>query len=42
VSFVSDCAAHGVKAVSFGGGEPLQYDDLFPVLERLRGTLCKK
>jgi molybdenum cofactor biosynthesis enzyme MoaA len=41
VSFVGDCAAHGVKAVSFGGGEPLQYDDLFSVLERLRGTLFR-
>ena len=29
------------KAVSFGGGEPLQYDDLFAVLERLRGTLFR-
>jgi MoaA/NifB/PqqE/SkfB family radical SAM enzyme len=41
VSFVGDCAAHGVKAVSFGGGEPLQYEDLFTVLERLRGTLFR-
>jgi molybdenum cofactor biosynthesis enzyme MoaA len=41
VSFVSDCAAHSVKAVSLGGGEPLQYDDLFLVLERLRGTLFR-
>ena len=41
VSFVADCAAHGVKAVSFGGGEPLQYGDLFPVLERLRGALFR-
>lgn len=41
VSFVADCAAHGVKAVSFGGGEPLQYDDLFAVLQRLRGTLFR-
>ena len=24
--FVLDCAANGVKAVSFGGGEPLQYE----------------
>lgn len=41
VAFVGDCAAHGVKAVSFGGGEPLQYDDLFTVLERLHGTLFR-
>jgi MoaA/NifB/PqqE/SkfB family radical SAM enzyme len=36
VAFASDCAANGVKAVSFGGGEPLQYDGLFEVFERLR------
>jgi sulfatase maturation enzyme AslB (radical SAM superfamily) len=41
VSFVSDCAAHGVKAVSFGGGEPLQYEGLFEVLRRLDGTLFR-
>src|SRR5262245_21204764 len=35
VAFVTDCAAHGVKAVSFGGGEPLQYEAIFEVLERL-------
>src|SRR5438093_11190974 len=41
VAFVSDCAAHGIKAVSFGGGEPLQYGDLFDVLTRLRGSLFR-
>ena len=41
VGFVNDCAAHGIKAVSFGGGEPLQYDGLFDVLKRLRGTLFR-
>ncbi len=41
VDFVRDCAAHGVKAVSFGGGEPLQYDGLFEVLGRLRGVLFR-
>ena len=41
VSFVNDCAAHGIKAVSFGGGEPLQYDGVFAVLERLRGVLFR-
>jgi molybdenum cofactor biosynthesis enzyme MoaA len=41
VSFATDCAAHGVKAVSFGGGEPLQYPGLFDVLTRLRGTLFR-
>jgi sulfatase maturation enzyme AslB (radical SAM superfamily) len=41
VGFVRDCAANGVKAVSFGGGEPLQYPGLFDVLERLDGTLFR-
>jgi organic radical activating enzyme len=41
VAFVRDYAAHGVKAVSFGGGEPLQYGPLFEVLERLRGVLFR-
>jgi MoaA/NifB/PqqE/SkfB family radical SAM enzyme len=41
VGFVTDCAAHGVKAVSFGGGEPLQYEGLFNVMDRLRGTLFR-
>src|SRR5262249_58441982 len=40
-AFAGDCAAHGVKAVSFGGGEPLQYDGLFDVLARLRGVLFR-
>ncbi|HYT88822.1 MAG TPA: radical SAM protein [Gemmataceae bacterium] len=41
IEFVGDCAAHGIKAVSFGGGEPLQYDGLFAVLSRLRGVLFR-
>jgi sulfatase maturation enzyme AslB (radical SAM superfamily) len=41
VAFVRDCAAHGVKAVSLGGGEPLHYDGLFAVLDGLRGTLFR-
>jgi MoaA/NifB/PqqE/SkfB family radical SAM enzyme len=41
VSFVRDCAAHGTKAVSFGGGEPLQFDGLFDVLTRLAGVLFR-
>ncbi len=39
VGLVADCAAHGTRAVSFGGGEPLQYPGLFEVLERLRGVV---
>jgi MoaA/NifB/PqqE/SkfB family radical SAM enzyme len=41
VDFVRDCAANGVKAVSFGGGEPLQYGPIFEVLEALRGVLFR-
>src|SRR5262249_57957700 len=35
VGFVRDCAANGVKAVSFGGGEPLQHPGIFFVLKDL-------
>jgi len=41
VSFVRDCAANGIKAVSFGGGEPLQYPGLFDILHQLDGTLFR-
>lgn len=41
VSFVRDCAKNGVKAVSFGGGEPLEYDGLFDVLEQLDGIIFR-
>lgn len=41
VRFVRDCAEHGVKAVSFGGGEPLQYPGLFDVLRELDGALFR-
>jgi molybdenum cofactor biosynthesis enzyme MoaA len=41
VDFATDCAAHGVKAVSFGGGEPLQYEGVFEVLDGLRGRLFR-
>lgn len=41
MGFVSDCAANGIKAVSFGGGEPLQYPSLFNVFKRLQGKLFR-
>lgn len=41
VAFVEDCAANGVKAVSFGGGEPLQYEGIFDLFTRLRGKLFR-
>lgn len=39
VNFVCDCARHGVRDVSFGGGEPLEYPQLYDVLAGLRGLL---
>ena len=41
IDFVSDCAANGIKAVSFGGGEPLVFADLYEVLTALRGKLFR-
>lgn len=41
VDFVTDCADSGVKAVSFGGGEPFQYEGLFDVLVALRGRVFR-
>lgn len=41
LALVGDCAANGVRAVSFGGGEPLQYDGVFEVLDGLRGILFR-
>ncbi len=41
LSFVKDCAQNGIRAVSFGGGEPLQYAGLFDVLAELKGLLFR-
>lgn len=41
VAFAADCHAHGTQAVSFGGGEPLQFAGVFEVLKRLDGTLFR-
>lgn len=41
VNFVKDCAANGTKAVSFGGGEPLEYPQLFDIVTNLRGILFR-
>ncbi|HPF39354.1 MAG TPA: radical SAM protein [Phycisphaerae bacterium] len=41
VAFVRDCAAHGTRFVSFGGGEPLEYVGLYDVLERLEGVVFR-
>src|SRR5262249_55129762 len=40
-AFVRDLAGHGVRAVSFGGGEPLEYPGLFDILHDLRGVLFR-
>jgi sulfatase maturation enzyme AslB (radical SAM superfamily) len=38
VAFTTDCAAHGIRAFSFGGGEPLESPELLlPALAALRG-----
>ena len=41
VDFVTDCARHRIKAVSFGGGEPLEYAGLCEILGALRGLLFR-
>ena len=41
VTLVREGAAQGLRAVSFGGGEPLEYEGLFEVLGRLRGVLFR-
>lgn len=35
IAFASDCIAHGIKAVSLGGGEPFEYDGVFDVIDAL-------
>jgi hypothetical protein len=35
IAFAKDCIAHGVKAISLGGGEPFEYDGLFDVIDAL-------
>jgi MoaA/NifB/PqqE/SkfB family radical SAM enzyme len=41
VGFVGDLAAHGTRALSLGGGEPLESPLLWPVLTALRGRLFR-
>ena len=41
VGFVRDCARSGVRAVSFGGGEPLEVPWLCDALVALRGVLFR-
>lgn len=41
IALVQDCAANGIGAVSFGGGEPLEYEPIFDVLTALSGGLFR-
>ncbi|MCA9608257.1 MAG: radical SAM protein [Myxococcales bacterium] len=41
VAFGIDLAAHGVQALSLGGGEPLEWPGVFEVLARLEGHLFR-
>lgn len=36
IGFATDCIAHGIKAVSLGGGEPFEYDGVFDVISDLQ------
>lgn len=35
IDFAKSCISHGVKAISLGGGEPLEYDGIFDVIAEL-------
>lgn len=41
VAMVADCAANGVAAVSFGGGEPLEFKGLFDLLRQTDGMIFR-
>lgn len=41
IDFVTDCARAGTQAISFGGGEPLEYPGLFDILHQLRGKVFR-
>jgi hypothetical protein len=41
IDFARDCAKNGVEAISFGGGEPLEWAPIYEVLDALRGTLFR-
>lgn len=36
ISFAKDCIAHGIKAISLGGGEPFEYKGVFEIIDALR------
>lgn len=35
ISFANDCIAHGVKAISLGGGEPFEHPGIFEIIKAL-------
>lgn len=35
IQFALDCIAHGIKAVSLGGGEPFEYSGIFHIIDAL-------
>ena len=37
LTLAEDCIEHGLRSLSFGGGEPLQYPGLFEILHELQG-----
>ncbi len=41
VELAADCAKHGVRFLSIGGGEPLEWEGLFEVLDALRGVMFR-
>ena len=41
VKLVKDLSNNGVEAVSFGGGEPLEYEPVFELLEKTKGLLFR-
>ena len=36
IAFAKDCVAHGIKAVSLGGGEPFEYDGILDIIDALQ------
>ena len=36
IAFSKDCISHGVKAISFGGGEPFEYPGIFNIIEAIK------
>lgn len=39
VNFAIDCFYHGVEAFSLGGGEPLEYNGLFEIIDQIKDKL---